>query len=257
MNLEELNESGANNIGKLISKFTDKKKQISPKKLSNWEGLRKFTIDKSGPNMTLNIGDDTKDRPLTQMIKYMSTKNYIDVTLPLDLSLQALKQVEAIIVGIVNKFDQNGKPSSYKELAVKVLPDGMKIGRVKHNKEDEEYSEEDPQNNDKGANKPLESGETIRIYVGKISTKMPKLLKESKTIDRFEISTSEDEDGDIVHTVKGVKFGTTMDSFLDAIFDTKNNEDVEAWLRDLPMGDTVQDTYGNGFVVSDITDHLE
>ncbi len=258
MNLEDLNESAVGKkIANLISKFTDKKKQITPIKLTNWEGLRKFTIDKDGPNMTLNLGDDTEERPLKKAIYYVATKNYIDVTLPNDLTLQALKKFETIIVGIVKKFDEKGKPSTYKELAVKVLSDGLKMGRVKHNKDEEEYSEDDPQNNDKGANKDLEAGETIRIFVGKISTKMPKLLKESYKPDRFEFTSKEDEDGDMIHTLKGVDFGKNMDSFLDAIFDTKNPDDVTDWLRDLPMGDTVQDTHGNGSVVSDITHHLD
>ena len=83
-----------------------------------------------------------------------------------------------------------------------------------------------------------------------------------KIIDGFIISPKKNEDGDfdyiVTHEDKTISFkDKSVSELIEILFDLKNNEEMEDFLRDISFSDNIVDKNGNGFPVSDIADHLD
>lgn len=190
MILADLNESSKKgskddkgndvSVKTIVNKFTSKSGiQITPKRLSGLEGIKKYKIIKDGINKTLFIGDDNEEYPMAVFMYFEKAEKKLSLTLPTGLNVRALKKLEAMIDGIVNKLDREDV-GEFKDIKIKVTSAGLKIGRAETEDGAEPYSEKSPENNDKGANRNLKPGQTMVILVGKKSNKIPTILKDKK-----------------------------------------------------------------------------
>lgn len=231
----------------VITKLVNLTVDNAPKVFNSTKAINYCKIEKNGKNRILMLGED-KDN-LSNVIEYNPTlKSMIITTSDVIFgSAIAAQAIARLLSALVKQPELQLAENDEKPIITEIKVSGTKI-TIKH----------------KGKVIKLVIGSVYELFVMDKSTRPIKVLVKddiSPLVSAFGITQVEEKDGDITHVI-GNDFKISDDDEIPNVLynlfqDADNAEDVYDWIKDLPLGDTVQDIHGNGFVVSDIADHIE